>query len=229
MVEGAPLLREYTVKSCIEGSNPSLSASLRSASFGSACRLLLGKPVSFRDGSIMTSLGNPVLCQLNTTSFDTPLGSMIAIASDTELYLLEFFDCRGLERQIEGLCEKTKAAIVPGETAPIQSIRAELESYFLRRLNEFKTPVRLLGSPFQQQVWQALQMIPLGRTCSYQELAVRIGRPSSCRAVANANGANQLAIVIPCHRVINTGGALGGYAGGVARKQWLLGHESGFL
>ena len=82
-----------------------------------------------------------------------------------------------------------------------------------------------MGSPFQQQVWLALQTIPHGQTCSYQELAVQIGRPSSCRAVANANGANQIAIVIPCHRVINTGGALGGYGGGVSRKQWLLSHE----
>ena len=162
---------------------------------------------------------------LKATWLDTPLGPMIAIGSETDLYLLEFVDRRGLEREVERLRKRAKAAILPGETAPIQSIRQELHAYFEGKLTQFKTSLFLLGSPFQQQVWQALQTIPPGQTCSYQELAVQIGRPSSCRAVANANGANQIAIVIPCHRVINTGGALGGYGGGVSRKQWMLSHE----
>ncbi len=82
-----------------------------------------------------------------------------------------------------------------------------------------------MGSPFQKQVWKALQQIPHGQTCSYADLAAAIGKPTACRAVANANGANQLAIVIPCHRVINSDGKLGGYGGGVSKKQWLIDHE----
>ncbi len=163
---------------------------------------------------------------LKATWLDTPLGPMIAMGSETELYLLEFIDRRGLEREIERLRKRAKAVILPGETAPIHSIRQELQAYFAGKLTQFNTPLHLLGSPFQQQVWRALQKIPSGQTCSYQELATQMGRPTSCRAVANANGANQIAIVIPCHRVINTGGALGGYGGGVSRKQWLLSHEN---
>lgn len=169
----------------------------------------------------MTSLG--------CSSFDTPLGAMIAIASDAKLYLLAFSDGCDLDLDIERLCKKTQAVILPGETGPIRSIRVELEAYFLGQLKQFKTPLYLLGSPFQQRVWRALQSIAFGQTCSYEDLAVSIASSSSCRAVANANGANQLAIVIPCHRVIRKGGALGGYAGGVSRKAWLLNHEAGIL
>lgn len=78
------------------------------------------------------------------------------------------------------------------------------------------------GTPFQRRVWEELERIPSGETISYQELAIRIGQPTAVRAVARANGANQLAIVIPCHRVIRTNGDLGGYAGGLARKETLL-------
>ena len=93
--------------------------------------------------------------------------------------------------------------------------------YFDGKLTEFKTPLFFLGSPFQQQVWETLQKIPSGETRSYLEIAKAIEKPLACRAVARANGANQLAIVVPCHRVINTNGDWGGYGGGLARKKWL--------
>ena len=83
----------------------------------------------------------------------------------------------------------------------------------------------MFGSPFQRQVWQVLCGIPYGETRSYAEEAISMGKPSAYRAVANANGANQLAIIIPCHRVIASDGTLGGYGGGIAVKQWLLEHE----
>ena len=83
----------------------------------------------------------------------------------------------------------------------------------------------MFGSPFQRQVWQVLCGIPYGETRSYAEEAMYMGKPSAYRAVANANGANQLAIIIPCHRVIASDGTLGGYGGGIAVKQWLLEHE----
>lgn len=83
----------------------------------------------------------------------------------------------------------------------------------------------MLGSPFQTEVWSRLLQIPTGHTSSYGEIAATMGKPTAYRAVAQANGANQLAIVIPCHRVINANGELGGYGGGLSRKQWLLNHE----
>lgn len=83
----------------------------------------------------------------------------------------------------------------------------------------------MIGSSFQMRVWEELEKIPFGQTRSYQEIATAIGRPTACRAVARANSTNQLAIIIPCHRVINSSGALGGYAGGLSRKQWMLKHE----
>lgn len=162
---------------------------------------------------------------LKAAWLDTRLGPMIAIADDNALYLLEFLDRRGLEREIERLRQRTQSAIIPGKTSPIQSIEQELTAYFDGKLMTFKTPLFLLGSPFQKSVWNALCQIPYGTTKSYAEQAQAIGKPTASRAVANANGANQLAIVIPCHRIITSQGDLGGYGGGIARKKWLLQHE----
>lgn len=162
---------------------------------------------------------------LKASWIDTKLGPMLAIADEEELYLLEFVDRRGLEREVERLRLKTKSAIVPGITAPITSITIELESYFDGTLTAFKTPVHLLGSPFQKIVWAALMRIPYGQTRSYMAQAEAIGKNAAYRAVANANGANMLAIIIPCHRIINSNGDLGGYGGGIVRKGWLIDHE----
>lgn len=163
---------------------------------------------------------------LKASWIDTKLGPMIAIADRAGLYLLEFVDRRGLERKIERLRLRTKAAIIPGITDPIKSITLELESYFEGKLKEFKTPLNLLGSPFQKLVWDELMRIPYGTTRSYMAQSKAIGKATAYRAVANANGANGLALIIPCHRIINSNGDLGGYGGGIARKKWLLEHEA---
>jgi AraC family transcriptional regulator of adaptative response/methylated-DNA-[protein]-cysteine methyltransferase len=162
---------------------------------------------------------------LKAAWLDTRLGPMIAIADENALYLLEFVDRRGLEREVERLRQRTKSAIIPGHTPPIHSIERELQLYLDGKLKEFNIPLSFLGSSFQKQVWQALKKIPYGKTCSYADIAKAIGKPSACRAVARANGANQMALIVPCHRVINTSGELGGYGGGLARKQWLINHE----
>lgn len=162
---------------------------------------------------------------LKCSWLDTKLGPMIAISDDEGLYLLEFVDRRGLEREVERLRLKTKAAIIPGITDPIKSITLELKSYFDGLFTKFKTPLHLLGSPFQKLVWEELMCIPYGQTRTYAEQSEAIGKPTAYRAVANANGANQIAIVIPCHRIINSNGDLGGYGGGIMRKQWLIDHE----
>jgi AraC family transcriptional regulator of adaptative response/methylated-DNA-[protein]-cysteine methyltransferase len=162
---------------------------------------------------------------LKASWLDTPLGSMLAIADENSLFLLEFVDQKGLERNIERLRHRTKSAIIPGSTLPIISIEKELNAYFEGNLTEFATPVHLQGSPFQKLVWQELLEIPYGETRSYSKQAESIGRPSAFRAVANANGANLLAIILPCHRIINQDGNLGGYGGGIIRKKWLIDHE----
>lgn len=162
---------------------------------------------------------------LKTSWIDTPLGPMLAIADEQELYLLEFVDRRGLEREVERLRNRTKAAIIPGTTFSISSIEQELKDYFNGHLKHFKTPLYYMGSEFQKKVWQELTCIPYGETRSYSRQAEMLGKPTAFRAVANANGANQLAIIIPCHRIINLNGDLGGYGGGLSRKKWLIEHE----
>lgn len=178
-------------------------------------------------GKAPALLGHTVI--LKAAWLDTPLGPMIAIADDDALYLLEFVDRRGLEREITRLRQRTKSAIIPGHTKPIQTIEKELNDYFAGTLKEFKTPLFFLGSPFQKQVWEALKKIPYGKTRSYAEMAKAVGKPSAFRAVARANGANQISLAIPCHRVINANGDLGGYGGGLTRKKWLIDHEKKHL
>jgi len=165
---------------------------------------------------------------LRATWINSLLGPMLAIADEEKLFLLEFVERRGLEKEIEYLRKRMKAAIIPGITEPLHSIERELKKYFSGSLKQFKTPLFLLGSDFQKRVWKELMKIPYGTTKSYAAQAAAMGIPAATRAVANANGANQLAIVIPCHRIINSNGALGGYGGGLARKEWLLQHEKKF-
>jgi AraC family transcriptional regulator of adaptative response/methylated-DNA-[protein]-cysteine methyltransferase len=163
---------------------------------------------------------------LNISQIETPLGAMLGVGNDEALYFLEFADHPKLDRKLQRLKEKTKATLVDGKSNAIDSIEQELALYFAGKLQHFCTPLALLGSPFQVRVWQELQKIPYGKTCSYATLAAAIAKPTATRAVAQANGANVLPIVIPCHRVINANGDMGGYSGGLARKKWLLRHES---
>src|SRR5262249_25408804 len=144
---------------------------------------------------------------LKASRFDTPLGAMLAIADEQALYLLEFVDRRDLKREVTRLRSKTRSAIIPGRAEPITAVESELTQYFEGRLAAFKTPLSLLGSNFQKRVWEELRKIPPGETRSYSEIAAAVGKPAAFRAAARANGANQLAIVIPCHRVINSNGA----------------------
>lgn len=162
---------------------------------------------------------------LRSSWINTPLGSMLAIADEKALYLLEFVNRKGLERKIERLKDRTKLAIVPGKTEHIISIELELEKYFKGELKEFKTPIFLLGTTFQKMVWNALIKIPIGQTCSYLDIAKAVNNPKAFRAVALTNGSNQLALIVPCHRVIKSNGDLCGYGAGVERKQWLINHE----
>jgi AraC family transcriptional regulator, regulatory protein of adaptative response / methylated-DNA-[protein]-cysteine methyltransferase len=153
---------------------------------------------------------------------ETPLGSMLALADDRGLHLLDFVDRRGLERALGVLQRRLNARILPGEHPVLTQIERELTEYFAGTRTQFATPVVLTGSAFQATVWHALQNIPAGATHSYGELAANIGRPAAVRAVGRANGDNRLSIIVPCHRVIGADGALTGYGGGLWRKQKLL-------
>jgi AraC family transcriptional regulator of adaptative response/methylated-DNA-[protein]-cysteine methyltransferase len=155
----------------------------------------------------------------------TPLGTMLALADDQGLRLLEFVDRRGLERELVGLRRRLKCAIVPGGNATLEETAGQLADYFAGRRMKFELPLAPVGSDFQQRVWAELQRIAPGQTRSYAEMAARLGVPRAPRAIGRANGSNMLALVIPCHRVIRADGSLCGYAGGIWRKQRLLEHE----
>lgn len=163
---------------------------------------------------------------ITKSTFDTKLGRMTAIGDQKILYLLEFADRRNLNEEIERLTRTTGSIIHVGSNSITHSIQQELNAYFNDSLKTFQTPIHTFGTSFQKQVWHALTTIPYGETLSYLEIAQAIGKPTACRAVAQAIGSNQHAIIIPCHRVINHNGQLGGYAGGLTRKRWLLHYEN---
>lgn len=158
----------------------------------------------------------------------TPLGDMIAISCATHLHLLEFVGRKALPTELKRLREDTYGDLGLGRPTPTDQIAEELAAYFAGHLARFATPLALHGSPFTKQVWHALRQIPAGTTRSYSQIAAEIGRPEAVRAVARANGANQIALAIPCHRVIGADGALTGYGGGLWRKQQLIEIERQF-
>ena len=158
----------------------------------------------------------------------TPIGAMLAVSDREGLHLLEFVDRRALPGELRRLAAQHPGGIGVGRFGPTDQVAAELADYFAGRSARFDTPLKLAGTPFSRTVWQALREIPAGETRSYAALAVAIGRPTAMRAVARANGANQLAIVVPCHRVIGADGSLTGYGGGLWRKQNLIDIETGY-
>lgn len=164
---------------------------------------------------------------ISQTCINTPLGEMIACATDKGICLLEFNDRKKLNGQFQKLTKDLDATIVIEENAHFDLLRKELEAYFKNELKEFTVPLDLIGTEFQQKVWQALLAIPYGKTVSYLQQSESMGSPLSIRAVANANGMNKIAIIVPCHRVIGSDGKLTGYAGGLERKRALLNLEQG--
>lgn len=158
----------------------------------------------------------------------TPLGDMIAVADKTHLHLLEFTDRKALPTELNKLQKAVSGGIGIGRTEITNRIETELAAYFEGRSSRFDTPLALHGTGFTQDVWRALIDIPAGQTRSYGQLAKDMGRPTASRAVARANGSNQIALVIPCHRVIGADGSLTGYGGGLWRKQRLLEIEAQF-
>ncbi len=191
--------------------------------FREAFGKVFGKPPATAAGK----LGAPAADCVRVSWVDTPIGPMIAGATDAGLCLLEFTDRRMLEHQFDVLQRRFKTGIVPGAHKYLAQLERELSEYFAGTRTAFDVPVHAPGSPFEERVWRALCEIPFGDTRSYEDVARAVGSPKGVRAVGRANGLNRIAIVIPCHRVVNKSGELGGYGGGLWRKRRLLHLERG--
>ena len=172
--------------------------------------------------------------QLFRTVLPTPLGDMLALASDEGLCALEFTKVAGPNRGQERLSRLNARLqrwfppheIVDGEPAAIARTRRWLKAYFDGTAAEIgDLPLDMRGAPFEKRVWLALQTIPPGQTTSSGASAQALGSAAASRAVGAANGANPVAIIVPCHRVIGSTGSLTGYGGGLDRKTWLIDHE----
>ncbi len=159
------------------------------------------------------------------TWLPSPLGPLVAGATDEGVCLLEFTDRRMLEAQFEAVRKLFRLPAVPGTNGHLERLREELAGYFAGALRSFSVPLVYPGSPFQRRVWEQLLLVPYGETRSYQQLAAAVGNPAAVRAVGRTNGQNRIAILIPCHRIVNKNGDLGGYGGGLRRKQYLLNLE----
>lgn len=163
-----------------------------------------------------------------TTIIRSPLGPLVTGVIANEVCFLEFDDPDRLETQWLMLQRLFNCPVLPGEQPLHHTVREQLDQYFSGDRQVFSLPLAYPGSDFQQRVWRSLLQIPYGSTRSYEEISRQIGAPRAVRAVGTANGRNRLAILIPCHRVVNKDGKLGGYGGGLWRKQWLLDLEQRF-
>lgn len=159
--------------------------------------------------------------------YESPVGPLLVSATESAVCGLSFCDAADLQRRLLTLRERHQETLRAAGGSPLDALRAQLQEYFQGRRREFTVPLNSVGSEFQQRVWAALCEIPYGETWSYLQLALRIGDALATRAVGYANGANPIAIVIPCHRVINADGGEGGYGGGLWRKRILLDLERG--
>ena len=167
---------------------------------------------------------------LEYTVVESPLGPLTIFAGSGRLMGVEFGDNRAdFEHELEPLRRMRVAGIVKHHPDPAGAVSA-LRAYFAGDLLALEAlTVDPMGTPFQLRVWNALRSVPAGRTASYSDIANAIGARTATRAVGAANGANPIAIVVPCHRIIGSGGSLVGYGGGLDRKRWLLQHEGVLL
>jgi AraC family transcriptional regulator of adaptative response/methylated-DNA-[protein]-cysteine methyltransferase len=157
-----------------------------------------------------------------TTRLLTPLGPMVAAAIDDGIVLLEYADRPMLPTLLDRIGARFGAAPVPGDHSLLERLRGQLGEFFAGRRTVFDIPLAARGSRFEEACWAWLLTIPSGRTRTYGDGAAAVGRPGAARAVGRAIGANPIAIVVPCHRVVGSDGQLTGYGGGVWRKQKLL-------
>ncbi len=151
---------------------------------------------------------------------------MVACTTHDGVCLLEFAERPDLEKQLASLLNHLKGKIIPGNNTHLLNLQLQLGQYFSKEITKFDLPLVFAGTEFQKKVWDALLQVPYGKKETYLSLTKSLGDAKAIRAVAAASGANKMAILIPCHRVIGSNRKLVGYAGGLWRKQWLLDHES---
>lgn len=149
----------------------------------------------------------------NVTYFDSPIGLLEIQSDQGEIISLDFCKEKRYQEKLEPILIEAKR---------------QLNDYFDGKIKEFDLPLKINGTIFQSKVWQELIKIPYGETLSYKDVAVAIENENACRAVGNANNKNNIAIIIPCHRVVGSNGKMGGYGAGLWRKKWLLEHEKNF-
>lgn len=158
---------------------------------------------------------------------ESPLGPLIAGATDDGVVLLEFTDRRMLERQMMILQRRLERPLVHGPHEYLDAVARELSAYFGGSRTTIDVPVATTGTRFQERVWDVVRGIPFGETRTYGHIAAELGGTATTRAVGTANGMNRIAIFVPCHRVVRADGSLGGYGGGLWRKRRLLDLERG--
>ena len=170
---------------------------------------------------------NTSVIRLHQSFIETPVATMRAISIGSALCSLEFFRKGRMARLDARLARWFTGAEIVDETTPvIEDTRRWLERYFAGESADIsQLELEMRGAPFERRVWDALRKIPVGTTTTYGAIARQIGSPDASRAVGMANGANPIAIIVPCHRVIGSNGTLTGYGGGLETKSWLLSHE----
>ncbi|HYG14790.1 MAG TPA: methylated-DNA--[protein]-cysteine S-methyltransferase [Bacteroidia bacterium] len=211
------MLRIFTAHSQLAGGDTVTDTAFETgynslSGFGDAFKNITGQPPSKAKNTGI----------INVTKILTPLGPMLACATDEGVCLVEFTDRRMLEYELKEIQRLLKATLVYGDNKHFEPLKQQLALYFEGKLKQFVLPLVMPGTEFQKAVWRMLQNIPYGTTKSYKQQAIAINNPNAVRAVARANGFNRLCIIIPCHRVIGDDGSLTGYGGGLWRKQWLL-------
>ncbi len=162
-------------------------------------------------------------------NIETPIDVMIVGSTDRGCCLLEFHDRGAIEKISQVIRTRYRKDLVMGRSSLNETVVGQLSEYFAGKRTAFDVPLDILGTPFERSVWRELLAIGFGETRSYGEIASAVGNPRASRAVGRANGANRVAIIVPCHRVIEANGSLRGYGGGLWRKQWLLDHEQKVL
>lgn len=163
--------------------------------------------------------------KLYLSRISTLVGELHAAATTKHLIMLEYPNQQRIDKHLATL-EKIYE-LIEGATDITRQLEVELSDYFNGNLTQFSTPIQLIGTDFQKSVWEQIRHIPYGQTRSYQDQSEVMNQPLAIRAIANANGQNKLAIIVPCHRIIGSSGAMTGYSGGTTNKKLLLDLEQG--
>ncbi|MGZ0052226.1 methylated-DNA--[protein]-cysteine S-methyltransferase [Brevibacillus gelatini] len=168
--------------------------------------------------------------EIGYATMESPIGPLLLASTEEGLCYIDFADEEEGLPNLVRWCQKTLPGVTPVKNEAVnEQAKLQLVQYFAGERTEFDVPTVLYGTPFQKTVWNELTNIPFGETRSYKDIAIAIGTPKAVRAIGGANNRNPIPVIIPCHRVVGSNGALVGYGGGLSIKQYLLAHEEGPL